>query len=156
MVKPSDKNARKRLDALLGRQRRLIAGILACAPLLRGSFTRVHTRCGKPNCWCARSPQGHPHARLGWSQDGTMITRKVPSEYVDTVVQWTQNHRRFRLLRHRLLALQTQTTRIIETHAHKNIQRLARSLPFLNPPKNLHAPTPAHQQNRARKTSGTP
>jgi hypothetical protein len=99
------KKQQERLRLLWERYVRQLEELLSSGALLRGSFCRVHTRCGKANCWCAKSPQGHRHTRLTWSEQGQMMTRSVPAEAIDQVVELTSNYRKFRRNRRKLLVL---------------------------------------------------
>src|SRR5450756_1389528 len=94
-----EKTCRKLIDE----QQTLLDQLLDSSPILRGSFSRIHTRCGKPNCWCAQAGKGHVHARITWSQDGQMVTRKVPEEFLDRVQQLTASYRQFRQSQRRLV-----------------------------------------------------
>ena len=80
--------------------------------MVRGSFSRVSTRCGKSTCWCAESEKGHMHNRITWSHQGRMRTRKVPQEQVDRVKGLTETYRAYKKRRRELATLYQQ---IIET-----------------------------------------
>jgi len=88
----SSAKLKQRILDLQQRGRDLLDQLLQIQPLLRGSFTQVYTRCGKPNCWCAHSSRGHPHVRLTWSQSGQLTTRKVPAQAADRVRELTGNY----------------------------------------------------------------
>lgn len=107
-------SARQRLHRWLDHQRELLEQLLQSPPLLRGSFRQVFTRCGKANCWCAQAAQGHPHARLTWSEQGQLTTRKVPPEAVNRVRQLTDNYRQFRSQRGQLLALELRLYQLLD------------------------------------------
>jgi hypothetical protein len=98
---------RKLLD-LVSRHGRLLRQILRHERLLRGSFHQVYTRCGKSNCWCAKAKKGHPHARLSWSQEGTMMTRKVGASEQRVIIKLTETYKRFGEQRRELSALARQ------------------------------------------------
>jgi len=110
----SVQSSRQRLHRWLDHQRELLDQLLQSPPLLRGSFRQVFTRCGKPNCWCAQATQGHPHARLTWSEQGQLTTRKVPPEAVDRVRELTHNYRQFRSRRGQLLALELRLYQLLD------------------------------------------
>jgi hypothetical protein len=99
---------RKKLTHLLRRQEHLVERLLKSPPMVRGTFSRVQTRCGKPNCWCAHSPKGHAHTRITWSKEGKIRTRKVPPDQIDQIRTLTENYRQFRSLRRTIASLQTE------------------------------------------------
>ena len=99
---------KQKLRDLLSRHSRLLGQILRHQRLLRGSFHQVYTRCGKSNCWCAKAKKGHPHARLTWSEQGTMMTRKVGASEQIAVIKLTETYKRFCEQRRELSALQLQ------------------------------------------------
>src|SRR5258708_20875225 len=99
---------KQKLLALLSDHRRLLKQLLRPPRLLRGTFHKVYTRCGKPNCWCAKARKGHPHVRLSWSEGGTMITRKVAATERKLVAKLTGNYRQFCEQRRQLHALEVK------------------------------------------------
>jgi hypothetical protein len=128
---------RKKLLRLLEQQRALIEQIAASPSMLRGSFTRVHTRCGKPSCWCAQSARGHPHTRITWSERGRMLTRKVPPNQVQKVLEWTANYRRYRSLRRELRALQARIRDAADDLGQSICEHTANRLDYLRPRANM-------------------
>ena len=127
----SSANFKKRLLTLVSRRSQLLDQLLEIRPILRGSFGRIHTRCGKPNCWCAQSDKGHPHARLTWSESGKMMTRKVPAEHTDEIVGLTQSYRKFRSLRRKFLALEEKILLQLDQYEKSLVTQARRPFAFL-------------------------
>ena len=133
LVKMSSARLKQKLLALRRRGYDLLDQLLQRQPLLRGSFTQVYTRCGKSNCWCARSAKGHPQVRLIWSESGQLTTRKVSPQAADQVRELTGNYRQFRSMRRKLLILQEQMRDLLDQYEQSLIakaQRPLRSLGF--------------------------
>ena len=118
------------LDLLEDRQS-LLKELLRQPRILRGSFHEVHTRCGKPNCWCAAAAQGHAHARLTWSEAGTFITRKVPASEREQVLQLTDNYRQFREQRRQVVALDIAIQNCLDQYETTLINEIRQPLSFL-------------------------
>ena len=110
----SSPQIKKKIKRLLSRQEQLLERLLASPPMVRGTFSQVQTRCGKPNCWCARSHKGHSHARITWSKEGKLRTRKVPPDQIDLIRKLTSNYRRFRSLRRQIAALQMKIRTLLD------------------------------------------
>jgi len=108
--------SKRELLALLSRHSRLLRQILRHQRILRGSFHRVYTRCGKSNCWCAKEKKGHPHSRLTWSEEGIMMTRKVGASEQKAVIKLTDTYKRFREQRRQLTALELQIQNRLDDH----------------------------------------
>ena len=87
--------ARERIEAIQ-------AEITSCEFVSSGSLTRRMTRCGKPNCRCAKDPDARHGPYFEW---GRMEGRRQVSTYVSEgeavrLRQAMRNHRRIkRLLR---------------------------------------------------------
>ena len=149
-VKMSTAPTRKKLLRLIARQSQLLEQLLHGPPMLRGSFSRVFTRCGKPTCWCAGSPKGHSHTRITWSENGRMITRKVPAEHVERVVELTGTYRKFRSQRRQILSLEAQMHDSLNRYEAALIGQTRKPLSFLRPNRE----TQAARASRQRKTVG--
>ena len=98
-------NIKKKLKRLNERHHELVKELLNPPPMLRGSFSCVSTRCGKPTCWCAQSAKGHRHNRITWSEQGKMRTRKVPEGQVDRIQELAGHYREFRHHRRELAGI---------------------------------------------------
>ena len=73
-------------DASRLRQRKfeIIRRLPRLADQLPGTLTLSHTRCGKPNCRCARG-EGHPAWTLTYMIDGEHHTDRIPAEWAEEV-----------------------------------------------------------------------
>lgn len=145
---------KKRLRGVIRRQRNLLEHLLRTTPILRGSFSRVHTRCGKPNCWCAESHTGHHHARVTWSENGKLTTRKVPPEQVNRIVELTENYRQFRSQRRKLLALDGEIRDLLDRYEKTLINRARKPFDFLSTTGKMSAPTNLNRQKRHKPQKG--
>lgn len=119
---------RKKIQSLLKHQEQMLERLLKNPPMLRGTFSQVQTRCGKPNCWCAHSSQGHPHTRITWSQDGKLRTRKVPPDQIEQINQLTRNYRQFRSLRRKIAALQTEMRTLLDDLEREQVEEARKPL----------------------------
>lgn len=149
----SSTSAKKKLLRLLSDHRRLLKQILRSQRLLRGSFHEVYTRCGKPNCWCAKARKGHAHARLTWSEEGTMITRKVGMANRKTVVKLTGNYRKFIEQRRQLTALESQIQEHLDQYEKALIGETRKPLGLAPNPDGLSVKTQAPLQTRPTQRS---
>jgi hypothetical protein len=108
------------------RQRRVLLGLLedygrrlrqllALRELLKGSLYELKTRCGKPSCHCA-SPQGPPHSTtvLSWSEAGRTRLRAVGPKDRARWRRLTEDYRRFRHARARLVKIHGQVLLAID------------------------------------------
>jgi len=141
----------KTLRTLKRRHDQLIEELMNAPPMLRGSFSRVSTRCGKPTCWCAQSANGHSHTRMTWSEQGKMTTRRVPEEQVDRVKELTGNYRRFRTCRRELAHVHKQLLETIAQLESAVNEQTRKPLSYLA----LIPKIAAKPRSAARKTSQT-
>ncbi len=109
-------NSKRKLLTLLSCHSRLFKQILRHRTLLRGSFHQVYTRCGKTNCWCAKADKGHAHARLTWSEEGTMMTRRVGAAERPAVTKLTARYKQFCEQRRQLTNLAAQIQNHLDQH----------------------------------------
>jgi len=134
--------ATKKIFRLARRQAEMLELLLAASPFLRGSFARVSTRCGKPNCWCAKRGGGHLHARLTWCHDSKAHTRKVTAEQEGRVVSMTADYRSFRRLRQQLRAIVAEIERSLDRLEEDLARQGGRSMPSLRIPTERRKSSP--------------
>jgi hypothetical protein len=144
-------SAKEKILILAGDHRQRLEKLLQVGPLLRGSFGRVFTRCGKPNCWCAQSKKGHPHTRMTWSQEGQMVTRRVPAPAAEKVLELTRNYRQFRFDRRTLLTLEAQIQRLLDRYEEALTNQVRRSFAFLDLNPKMSRPQGEGMQNQLKR-----
>ena len=112
------------------RQEQTLERLLKTPPMLRGTFSRVQTHCGKSNCWCAHSSRGHSHARITWSKDGKLKTRKVPLDQIDQIYKLTRTYRQFRSLRRKIAVLQAEMRSLLDDMEREKVKEACKALNF--------------------------
>lgn len=83
------------LRRLERRRARLMESLLVSTPLVRGSVTHTHQRCGTPGCRCATKPS-HPVWRLATSRDGLKRCQLIRQADVEEVRELVARYRDFR------------------------------------------------------------
>lgn len=77
------------------RLRRKLAAMGEEQPFIIGSLTKIHRRCGNPNCRCAgENAQKHPAHLLTTKIKGKTRAIYVPVDMVDEVREWCRHYRR--------------------------------------------------------------
>ena len=147
-IKMSSASSKKDLLKLLSEYQHVLGQMLRGQPHLRGSFHQVHTRCGKPNCWCAKADKGHPHVRLTWSEAGTFLTRKVPASEQDQIAKLTENYREFQKQRLKLTELASTIERSLDQYEKTLTEEVRRPLAFLQSSAKLSGPRKRPRQVR--------
>lgn len=99
--------------------------LLEIDAMIRGSFGRVHRKCGHPTCWCSEGV-GHPVDRINYSDDGRSRTKAVAPEDVEWARQMTQNYKRFRKHRQALRSLEKKINRAVDEYEVKVVSSTAR------------------------------
>lgn len=103
---------RQSLRQLCAEADRLLDVFLGRAPLVRGSVYELRRKCGKPSCACASGKTLHSCMAITWSDGGHKRLRSIsPKEEIE-LKQLTENYRRFRATRARLVELHA---RLLET-----------------------------------------
>ena len=144
ILKKQLRDQRRHLNAL-------VEELLALPAGLRGTFSRVYTRCGKATCWCAHEPRGHPHTRLTWSENGQLLTRKVPAAMAPRIITLTQHYRRGRALRRQLRTAITELLGGLDRYEQSVADRTRSGLKFLPPPPKTEA---LRENSRPKGRSG--
>lgn len=95
----------KQIQQLGLRHAELLNCIVEIRAMIRGSFSTVYRKCGKPNCRCAKG-DGHPLDRIVFFQGSRSTSRAVAKGEVQWVKSMTENRRKFREYRQQLRAVQ--------------------------------------------------
>ena len=84
---------------------RLVHTLLKTKAMVKGSFSTVHRRCGKPTCWCAdHEKKGHPSTRITWTEKGISHTKTVKEKDVERLRNAVESYRTYRRNRRQLRA----------------------------------------------------
>lgn len=130
-------NIKRKLRRLIHCRNKVLEQLLQSSPMLKGTVSRVQTRCGKPNCWCAESSRAHSHTRISWRQDGTPTTRKVPLAQVAHILKLTDDYRIFRSLQRDLQALDRDSYKLLKAYEVLTDHKARNAFDFLRvSPKN--------------------
>ena len=86
--------------------RRVLAQLAQTEPFLPASLTVTRTRCGNPQCRCAREGPLHETALLTWKEGGTTHTLYVPRELRPEVAQWIAQWKKLKRLIERMAGAQ--------------------------------------------------
>ena len=75
--------------------RRKLAAMGQEQPFIIGSLTKIHRRCGNPNCRCAgENGRKHPAHLLTTKIKGKTRAIYVPVDMVEEVREWCRNYRK--------------------------------------------------------------
>jgi hypothetical protein len=82
--------------------------------LVRGSIYELRRKCGKPNCACASGQTLHSCTAITWSDGGHKRLRSLSPEEEARLAPQTENYRRFRRARAKLVELQAEVLVVID------------------------------------------
>ena len=124
----------KTLIKNIGLKRQQLITKLLDMKMIRGSYSVVSTKCGKPNCWCVEG-DGHQHARITWTENGKGNTRAVPNEDDQWLTEMTEAYRKFRRLRQNLAALELDMKNCLNTLEQEIINKTRKGRLYLETKK---------------------
>jgi hypothetical protein len=101
----------------------LVETLVETNPMVRGSFSTVHRRCGKPTCWCAEPGQkGHESTRITWTENGTSRTRTLREEDQDRLRKEVENYRAYRQGRRQLRDEESLLEELLDAYERAVVQ----------------------------------
>ena len=140
--------------ALEHQRTRILSDLLRMRAILRGSYARVLTKCGRDNCWC-KEGEGHPHSRITWKEKGKDFTRKVPADQIAWVQKMTENYRTFRSLRRTLLQLEAESKKCLDEIENHLVRTTRSGKNFLDTNEgNRKGETPKAPKKKTRRKCG--
>jgi hypothetical protein len=105
------------IQQTLGRLRLLVETLVAVTAMVRGSFSVVHRRCGKPSCWCARTDEkGHVSKRITWNEKQTSRIKNVSPEEESWARSDVESYQTFRQLRRELRAEEEGLEKLLDKY----------------------------------------
>jgi hypothetical protein len=129
---------RSQLHATRQQLAALLEDFLGREPLLAGSVYTLRRRCGKPNCRCAQGAL-HVSTVLSYRGQGRPQNLVMLPEQLPAVRKLTDEYRRFRRTRTKLLRLERQLLALVDRIEALRIQQGEREF------KKLRGPSrPAH------------
>jgi hypothetical protein len=113
------------LRSQLAQAQQQLAGLLEdCfqrGPLLPGSLYILRRKCGKPNCRCARG-QLHESTVLSYRGQGRPQNISPPPEQIDTLRAMTDDYRRVRQARAKLVRWQRELLKLVDALEAARVQ----------------------------------
>jgi hypothetical protein len=86
----------KKAAALRRRKYELVRKYGIPEDLLPGSLSLTYRKCGKPNCWCARSKRGHPIWLLVFMAGGKRHVEWIPARWAEEIKALVKQGREFK------------------------------------------------------------
>lgn len=123
--------ANKKLNIFLCRRDILIEDLLSIDRMIKGCYCVSKTKCGKPNCKCAKGDE-HRVERLVWREDGRGINRAVPKEDIEWVKEMTDNHNEYKRLRKKLEELDEKIAQQLDTLYTLRVKKSKQGKRYLN------------------------
>jgi len=105
---------RQSLHRLRNETATLLDIFMSRAPLVRGSVYELRRKCGKPSCACASGKALHSCMAITWSAGGCKHLRSLSPKEEMELTRLTENYRRFRRARARLVELQAKELEVID------------------------------------------
>ena len=128
----------------------LLDGFLGREPLLPGSLYTLRRRCGKPNCRCAHG-ELHASTVLSYRGQGRPQNITPPPEQLAAVRTLTDDYRRFRQARTKLLRLQRQMLTLLDRIEAARVRQGEREFQKLRGPSQSRARTRPPSSPRSRR-----
>jgi hypothetical protein len=100
----------------------LLQECLGREPLLSGSLYTLRRKCGKPNCHCSRG-ELHESTVLSYRGQGRPRNISPPPGQVDSLRTMTQDYRRCRQARAKLVRWQRQLLKLVDTLETARVQQ---------------------------------
>jgi hypothetical protein len=83
-------------------------------PLVRGSVYELRRKCGKTTCACASGKKLHACMAITWTDAGRKRLRSLPPKEEMELTRLTEDYRRFRRARARLVELHAKLLGVVD------------------------------------------
>jgi hypothetical protein len=156
-MNPQLSSLRSQLLAAQQQLPKLLEEWLGREPLLPGSLYTLRRKCGKPNCRCSRG-ELHESTVLSYRGQGRPRNISPPAEQLESLRSMTQDYRRCRQARARLVRWQRQLLSLVDALEDARVQqgeaefRKLHASPTVNEFRKLHV-SPTVKKSRSSRRS---
>jgi|GEM_PF-738279 len=91
-------NTIEKIRRLEYRRQRILGDLLQPGEMLSGSIKTVYRKCGKKNCWCFESKDGHAYDRLCWRDKEISAARNksLPEQDLEWARRCVENYHTYK------------------------------------------------------------
>lgn len=91
-------NTIEKITKLEYKRQKLLGQLLQPGEMLSGSIKTVYRKCGKRNCWCYESKDGHAYDRLCWRDKDISAARNksLPKQDLEWAKKCVDNYHEFK------------------------------------------------------------
>ena len=89
-----------------------MATLLHIKAMIRGTFGKVHRKCGKPTCKCNEG-KGHLSIRISWTEGSVSKTKAISKDDEAWTILMTHQYKQFREARKNLREINEQINKLI-------------------------------------------
>lgn len=115
------------IQKVLRRILSIVDTLMQTQSMVKGSFSTVYRKCGKPTCWCADSAQrGHVSTRITWNEHGISRTRTVNEADRERLRNANESYRKYRQGRRQLRMEEHQLEQLLNKLEAESIQHIAK------------------------------
>jgi hypothetical protein len=101
----------------------IVDELIQTRTMVKGSYTTVYRKCGKPTCRCAESGEKrHPSTRITWTENGISRTQTVKEMDHDLLRTATESYRKYRKSRRQLRTEEAFLEELLDKHEKENIK----------------------------------
>lgn len=122
----------KKINTLENKRSHILKEIIDITHMVRGSYSEIYRRCGKPNCWCTKETKGHPSYRITWTKEAKAGTKTIPKENITWIKEMTGNYKKCRNLRANLRMIEQELRILLDKREEKVIKKTEKLRKFSN------------------------
>jgi len=103
---------RKEIKKAEEKRLEILATLLHVKSMIRGTFGKVHRKCGKPTCKCNEG-KGHLSIRISWTEESVSKTKAISKDDEAWTIFMTSQYKQFRKARKNLREINEQINKLI-------------------------------------------
>lgn len=103
----------------------IVDTLIQTKSMVKGSFSTVYRKCGKPNCWCAKpGEKGHAATRITWNEKGNSRTQTVKETDRERLFNATESYRHYRQGRRKLRMEENRLEELLDKHEMASVKNI--------------------------------